>query len=94
MALYGRPMLSRMFVHLALGYLTAYRALDEVAQLRGLFDSRAAPGAQMEDELTAVRVRKKVLTEPRTRRNAATQVRKKMGTKRTRRWTSAARRAW
>ncbi len=60
-------------VHLALRYLTAYRALDEVAQLRGLFDSRAAPGAQMEDELTAVRVRKKVLTEPRhkeKRRNA------------------------
>ena len=50
--------------HFALGDLTTYRALDEIAQLRGLFDPGAALGAEMEDELTAVRVRKKVLTEP------------------------------
>src|SRR5260370_36453870 len=59
--------------HFALGNLTPYRALDEIAHLRGLFDPRAALGAEMENELTAVRTRKEVLTEPRhkeKRRNA------------------------
>src|SRR6267378_2810611 len=52
-------------VHLALGNLTPNRAFDEIAQLRGLFDPRAALGSEMEDELTAVRIRKEVLTKPR-----------------------------
>src|SRR5260370_32988635 len=51
-------------VHLALGNLAAYCALHEIAELRSLFDSRAALGAEMEDELATVRVRKEVLTEP------------------------------
>jgi len=65
MALYGRPMLSRMLSTSRSGISRRIEPSTRVAQLRGLFDSRAAPGAQMEDELTAVRVRKKVLTEPR-----------------------------
>ncbi len=51
-------------VQFSLGDLAAYVALNEVAQLRGLFDSRAALGTQMQDELTAVRARKEVLTKP------------------------------
>jgi len=39
--------------------------LNEIAQLRGLFDPRAALGAQMKNELTAVRVGEKILAEPR-----------------------------
>src|SRR4029077_1175604 len=52
-------------VDIVLGNLAPYRALDEVAQLRCLLDPRATLGAQMEDELTVVGVRKKILTEPR-----------------------------
>jgi hypothetical protein len=52
-------------VHLALGNLAPDSALDKVAQLRGLFDPRAALGAEMEDELAVIRARKEILTEPR-----------------------------
>jgi hypothetical protein len=36
-------------VQFSLGDLAAYVALNEVAQLRGLFDSRAALGTQMQN---------------------------------------------
>src|SRR6202166_2281768 len=52
-------------VYFALRDLAADGALNEVAQLRGLFDSRAALGAEVQDELTAVGVGKEILTEPR-----------------------------
>jgi hypothetical protein len=64
-------------IHLAFGELAAYRALHEVAQFRGLFDSRAALGAQMENELTVVGVRKEILTEPRHEEECRSAGRKK-----------------
>src|SRR5580692_3061457 len=66
-------------VRLALGNLTPYRAFDEIAQLRGLFDSRAALGAKVEDELTVVAARKEVLAEPRDKEERSKANQKKGG---------------
>src|SRR6266478_8940919 len=76
-----QPDIVQNVVHLALGDLAAYGALNEIAQLRGLFDSRAALGAEMQDELTAVRVRKEILTEPRHKEKRRYAGQKKDGNK-------------
>jgi type II secretory pathway component PulJ len=66
-------MLSRMLS------VSPYRTLDEIAQLSRFFDSRAALGAQMEDELAVVAARKEVLTEPRQKEKRGSAGQKKGG---------------
>jgi hypothetical protein len=51
-------------IHLAPGDLPTDRSLNQIAELSGFLDSRAAFGTEMEDELTAVGVRKEILPEP------------------------------
>src|ERR1700751_426101 len=59
-----QPDIVQDVVYLARGDLAAYGALNQIAQLRGLFDACSALGAKMQDELTTVRVWKEILTEP------------------------------
>ena len=52
-------------VQFPLGDLTPDGAFDQITQLGGFLDARAAFGADVKDELTVVAARKKILTEPR-----------------------------
>src|ERR1700688_3315043 len=76
-----QPNIVQDVVHFALGDLAADGALNEVAKLGGFFDASTALGTEMQDELTAVGVRKEILTEPRDEEEGRSAGQKKDGYK-------------